>query len=181
LRASRPTATRPGNFFRRSLHKLGVAHRRGADDDARNAFRQPGLDGLQIADAAAELHRHGDRLEHRLDGMRVHRLAGKGAVKIDHVQVFEHLRSKTARLRRRIEIEHGRARHVALFEAHALAVLQVDGGKQDHGMLPAPSALAGRGIAYDRIEPRVDAIVVLHNLSAGRPCERRDPSPLASM
>ena len=32
-----------------------------------------------------------------------------------------------------IEIEHGRARHVALLEAHALAVLQVDRGKKDHG------------------------------------------------
>jgi hypothetical protein len=26
----------------------------------------------------------------------------------------------------------------------------------------------------------IDAIVVSHKLSAGRPCERRDPSPLAS-
>ena len=41
--------------------------------------------------------------------------------------------AKLARLRRGIEIEHGGARHVALLEAHALAVLQVDGGKQNHG------------------------------------------------
>ena len=65
--------------------------------------------------------------------MRVHRLAGKGAVEIDDVQIFEPLRGEGARLRRRIEVEHGRARHVALFEAHALAVLQVDGGKENHG------------------------------------------------
>ena len=88
---------------------------------------------FEIADAAAELHRHGDRLQHRLDGLRIHRLAGKGAVEIDDVQIFEALRGEGARLRGRIEIEHGRARHVALFEAHALAVLQVDGGKEDHG------------------------------------------------
>ena len=69
----------------------------------------------------------------RIDRERVHRPAGKGAVEIDHVQVLEPLRSEGARLRRRIEIEHGRARHVALFEAHALAVLQVDRGKKDHG------------------------------------------------
>jgi len=43
------------------------------------------------------------------------------------------LRGKRARLRGGIEIEHGRARHVALFEAHALTVLQVDGGEEDHG------------------------------------------------
>ena len=65
--------------------------------------------------------------------MRVHRLAGKGAVEIDHVQIFKSLRGEGARLRRGIEIEHGRARHVALFEAHALAVFQVDGGEEDHG------------------------------------------------
>jgi oligopeptide/dipeptide ABC transporter ATP-binding protein len=35
----------------------------------------------------------------------------------------------------------------------------------------------GRAIAYDQLQPMV---VASHNLSAGRPCERRDPSPLAS-
>ena len=64
---------------------------------------------------------------------RVHRLAGKGAVEIDHMQIFEPLRGKAARLRRRIQVEHGRARHVALFKTHALAVLQIDGGEEDHG------------------------------------------------
>src|SRR4030088_3253440 len=33
-----------------------------------------------------------------------------------------------------------------------------------------------RAIAYDQLQPMV---VASHNLSAGRPCERRDPSPLA--
>ena len=87
----------------------------------------------EIADAAAELHRHGDRFQHRLDRLRVDRLAGKGAVEIDHMQIFESLRGKGARLRRGIEVEHGRARHVALFKTHALAVLQIDGRKENHG------------------------------------------------
>ena len=65
--------------------------------------------------------------------MRVHRLAGEGTVEIDDMQIFKALRGKGTRLRHRIEVEHGRPRHVALFEAHALAVLQVDGGKEDHG------------------------------------------------
>jgi len=77
----KPHRNTTGELFRRALHKLGVAHRRGADDDARNAFRQPRLDGFQVANATAKLHRHGDRLQHRLDGVHVHRLAGKGAVK----------------------------------------------------------------------------------------------------
>ena len=41
--------------------------------------------------------------------------------------------AKALRLRGGIEVEHGRARHVALLEAHALAVLQIDRGKEDHG------------------------------------------------
>jgi len=53
--------------------------------------------------------------------------------------------AKLARLRCGIEVEHGRARHVALLEAHALAVLQVDGGEEDHVAAPAPSPLEGEG------------------------------------
>ena len=105
----------------------------GADDDTADALGEPGLDGGEIANAAAELHGTLDRLQHGLDGLRVHRLAGKGTVEIDDMQIFESLRSEAARLRRRIEVEHGRARHVALFEANALAVFQVDGRKEDHG------------------------------------------------
>ena len=55
------------------------------------------------------------------------------AVEIDDVEIFEPLLRKGSRLRGGVEVEHGRACHVALFEAHALAVLQVDGGKEDHG------------------------------------------------
>ena len=65
--------------------------------------------------------------------MRIHRLAGKGTVEIDDVQIFEPLFGEGPRLVSGIEVEHGRACHVALFEAHALAVFQVNGGKQDHG------------------------------------------------
>ena len=122
-----------GEFLRGALHQFRIAHRGGADDDARDALVEPGFDGLEIANAAAELHRHRDRLQHRLDGLRIHRLAGKGAVEIDDVQIFEALLGEGPRLRGGIEVEHGRARHVALFEAHALAVLEVDGGKENHG------------------------------------------------
>ena len=39
---------------------------------------------------------------------------------------------ETSRLRRRVGVEDGRPRHVAPLEADALAVLQVDGGEEDH-------------------------------------------------
>ena len=96
-------------------------------------FSEPALDGRDVADAAAELHRDRDRLEDALDRRRIDRLAGEGAVEIDDVQILEALALEGLRLRRRIAMEHGRARHVALLEAHAGAVLEVDRREQDHG------------------------------------------------
>ena len=49
------------------------------------------------------------------------------------MQIFEALLFKGARLRGRIAMKHGRARHVALLEPHGEAFLEVDGGKQNHG------------------------------------------------
>ncbi len=65
--------------------------------------------------------------------MGIHRLAGKGAVEIDHMQILETLRRERLCLRGRIEVEHGGAGHVTLLEADTLAVLQIDGGEEDHG------------------------------------------------
>ena len=44
---------------------------------------------------------HADRLEDALDRGDVHRLAGEGAVEIDHVQIREALRRERVRLRAR--------------------------------------------------------------------------------
>ena len=74
------------------------------------------------------------RLQNALDRGDVHRLAGKGAVEIDDVQMLEALRLEHLRLRRRIAMENGGARHVALLQPHGEAFLQVDGGEQDHGV-----------------------------------------------
>jgi len=49
------------------------------------------------------------------------------------MQIFKALPLERLRLRRRIAVEHGRARHIALLQAHGKAVLEIDGGKQDHG------------------------------------------------
>ncbi len=48
------------------------------------------------------------------------------------MQMAEALRLERMRLRGRIAVEHGRARHVALLQAHREAVFQVDGGEEDH-------------------------------------------------
>ena len=69
----------------------------------------------------------------RLDGLRVHGPSGEGAVQVDDVKPLEAGRRERLGLRRRVVAEHGRLLHVALDEADAAALLQVDRREQDHG------------------------------------------------
>jgi hypothetical protein len=153
-------------FSRGTLDQLRIAHGRGTDDNARDALAEPGLNRFQVPDAAAELHRHGNRRQHRLDRIRVHRLAGKGTIEIDNVQIFESLRGKARGPRRRIKVEHGCARHVALLQTHALAVFQIDRGKQDHGGEPAPSPHSGDEISETDAKPIITASTSGSSISA---------------
>src|SRR6266851_2254201 len=84
------------------------------------------------ANAAAELQGNVGRFDDALDRGHIDGLAGKGAVEIDHVEILEAHRLEGSRLRRRIALKHGGARHVALLKPHACAVLEVDGGKENH-------------------------------------------------
>src|SRR5579871_581851 len=122
-----------GKFLRRGPHEIRIAHGGGADHDAGDALGEPAFDRRDVADAAAELHRNLDRLADRGDDARVHGLAGKGAVEVDEVQPFEARRLEALRLRHRIAVEDGGAGHVAPFEPHHLAVLEIDCRKEDHG------------------------------------------------
>ncbi len=72
-------------------------------------------------------------VEDRADGLRIHRLTFERAVQVDHVQPLKPLVLEQPRLRRRVGIEHGRLRHLALAETHALPVFEVYGCEQDHG------------------------------------------------
>ena len=80
---------------------------------------------------------------------RIDRLAREGAVEIDDVQPVRSpgLEGRCA-CAAGIVIEDGRLRHVALLEAHALAVLEVDGGKQDHGRHLRKLAMSARPSAW---------------------------------
>ena len=49
------------------------------------------------------------------------------------MKIFEPLFGEGARLRRWVFVEHRRPVHVAAQKPDALSVLEVDGGKQDHG------------------------------------------------
>ena len=85
-----------------------------------------------------------DGFENALHGGHVHRLAGEGAVEIDDMQMAEALRLERVRLLGGIAVEHGRARHVALLQAHREAVLEVDGGEEDHGFHFKKFAISAR-------------------------------------
>ena len=118
---------------RRLAHEIGIEHRGGSDDDPSDAAFQPAAHGLHVADAAAELQLDCEPSENVSNGLGVHRLARERAVEIDDVQIVEPLRDERSRLSGGVGVEHCRARHVALDEANALAVFEIDGGKQDHG------------------------------------------------
>ncbi len=127
-----PTATWPGEDARRFGHEIGIVDRRRTEDDAGDALVEPRPDAAHVADAATELDRQVGRVEDRLDGAAVFGTPGEGAVQVDDVQPGEAGGGEAAGLRRRIAVEGGGARHVALLEAHALPVLQVDGREKDH-------------------------------------------------
>src|SRR6185312_12108303 len=129
----KPNGDFAGEVARRLLDEGRIAHRGGADDHPGHTLVEPRFHRRGVADAAAELHRDADGLKDAVDGVGVDRLAGEGAVEIDHVQILKSLLLEGARLRRRIAMENRRARGIALLQTHGEAVLEIDRGKEDHG------------------------------------------------
>src|SRR5690606_15579133 len=113
----------------------GVLDGGGADDHVAQPAVDVLLDGVEVADAASELHR--DVVTHGLeDGAHrgeVLRLAGEGAVQVDEVQAPGAALQPGPRHRGGVLAEGGRLVHVALLQAYAVAVFQVDRGNQEHG------------------------------------------------
>ena len=50
------------------------------------------------------------------------------------MQILETLLFERARLRCRIAVEYGRTRHIALLQPDSEAFLEIDSGKEDHGV-----------------------------------------------
>ena len=115
------------------VNKLRVAQSRRAQYDAVNALLQPGFNGRQIANAAAQLREGGAGLDRRLDRRHIDRRTGKRPVQVDNMQMPEALRGKGACLVGRVIVENRRARHIALLKAHAPAFFQINGGENNHG------------------------------------------------
>ena len=90
------------------------------------------IDGVHIANAAAELHRHVDRCDDRGDCSIVDRLAGERAVQIDDMNPFEPRRCEIPRLGGRIVVKGRCLVHFAPDQPYACAVFQIDRRKQYH-------------------------------------------------
>ena len=104
---------------------------------------------VERPDATAQLHREVDRSEDRLDRRAIAALTGKSPIEINDMEIFKALVFERLRLRCGIVIEHGRLIHVAQLEAHALAVLEVDGRKKDHGVHLRKFSISFRPSACD--------------------------------
>ena len=89
--------------------------------------------GLARADAAADLHRQiRKRLCDRAHRRAVDGLAREGAVQVHEVQAPRALLHPARCHSDRVIAEDGRIVHAALAQAHAGAVLEVDGGDDQH-------------------------------------------------
>src|SRR5690606_18368992 len=106
----------------------------GADDHVGDPVVEVMLDGVEVADASADLDRdvfrHG--VHDGLDGGGILRLAGNGAVEVDQVQAACALIEPLFGDRGGGLGENGCVVEVALAKANAAPVLQVDGGNQEH-------------------------------------------------
>src|ERR1700722_2981911 len=118
---------------RRLADEIGIADRRGSDDDPSDTALQPAAHGLHVANSAAELQLNREPGENVSNGIGVHWLASERPVEIDDVKIVEPLRDERSCLSSGVRVERCRSRHIALDEANALAVLEIDGGKEDHG------------------------------------------------
>src|SRR5690606_11966594 len=106
-----------------------------ADDDVGDAEIQVALDGVQVADAAADLDRDvvADFLDDGLDDGLVARLACDSAVQVDQMQASRALLQPVGCHGDGVFRKHRRVVQVALAQAYAAPVFEVYGGNQQHG------------------------------------------------
>ena len=105
----------------------------GADDAPADAGFDVGFNGVDAANAAADLNRQlreaaGDGGH----GVGVHRLAFEGTVQVDQVQPAAAGVHPAGGHFNRVGTEDGGIFHAALQQAYALAVFQINGGDDQH-------------------------------------------------
>ena len=116
------------------MQKAGVLHCCRTNDDVGQAIIKATFDGIQIADAATQLHRNlvADFLEDGLDRGFILRLAGKGAIEIHEMQTPRALGDPVPGHRRRILGKNRGVFHGALLQADAVTILEINRGYQQH-------------------------------------------------
>ena len=129
-----PTAIRPGKRRAASRTKSGSRTAAVPRMTRRTPRVQPALDRPHVADAAAELHRHAStRARIASTAAAFIGRPAKAPSRSTTCSQAKPCALEIAGLRGRVVVEDGGLRHVALHQADAVAVLQVDRGKQDHG------------------------------------------------
>ena len=95
--------------------------------------------GGPVPQATTQLNHAGEAGGELGDDGRVHRVALKRAVQVDHVEVRRALARELPGLCHGVLVEHRRALEVALHHAHRGAVAQVDCGEElDHAATASP-------------------------------------------
>ena len=104
----------------------------GANDHVAQTRVEVALDGVEVANTAAQLHVYlvAHFFENGANSGFVFGLTGKGAVKVNQVHATRPLVDPIARHGGGVFAKDGGLVHVALFEAHTLAVFQVNGRNQ---------------------------------------------------
>jgi hypothetical protein len=100
-----------------------LLHGLGADDDVIDAGIQVGMDGVLVADAAADLDRQvGKSLSDTADHLGIDRLSGEGAVQVHHMQAAGTGLDPTFGHGHRVVGEDRRILHASLAQPHAFTV-----------------------------------------------------------
>src|SRR5690606_14886450 len=116
------------------LQKARILHRRRTDNDVLDAEIQVPFNGVQIADAAADLHRDvvSDSPHDGLDHVFIFGLAGDGPVQVDQMQASRALVIPLFRHGNRVFGKNGGVLQVPLTQAYATPVLQINGWYEQH-------------------------------------------------
>ena len=112
--------------------KLRIFNRSRADDHVRQAQIQVFFYGIQIANTAAQLHRHIIRHcgQNVFNGAQVLRFARKSTIQIDQMQTARALRNPMQSHVYWLVRKHRRVFHQTLTQTHTLTVFQIDGRNQ---------------------------------------------------
>src|SRR5450830_1295005 len=125
------------------VQKAGVFDSGSANNDVRQTIIEIAFYGVEVSNATTQLYRNffnimcGGKVAHRLengfDCRFVLRFAGKGTVKVHQMQATGTLRQPMPGHFGGVLGEYSGLVHIALLQANAMTVFQVDGRYQQHG------------------------------------------------